>query len=202
LGLDAEHRQVVGTRHARASRPHPDRTPCDRRKTPWCRSRCAPALLRFGAVPTCPRGASEWKHRMLWNAVGSKHQGLARQRSYQPIGMGPSPSRNAGWIVHERSFADGYLDRSPRLDGDRVLLKRSTVQSHALPLHRPLLPCRGHSGCHRGHGRPSPWPLWLGPCSASSFLAAAMSFGGAPNARGENFRMPPKGSKAGSDQPT
>ena len=57
---------------------------------------------------------------MLWNAV---------ERSYQPIGMGPSPSRNAGWIVHERSFADGYLDRSPRLDGDRVLLKRSTVQS-------------------------------------------------------------------------
>ena len=77
---------------------------------------------------------------------------LAWQCAHQLAGVVDAQSSHSCRFVCSCVCSRRDLDHRRHLDGHGVPIEREAVQSHALPLHRPLLSCDDRTCVRIGHG--------------------------------------------------
>jgi hypothetical protein len=92
-------------------------------------------FVRLGAVSAHSRGC----RTPLYSEARPKPQRLGWKHTHEFVGVVAPQCHHRCWPICADPSADGYLDRSTRLDGHSLRLKCPAVWSHSLPLYRPVL---------------------------------------------------------------
>jgi hypothetical protein len=125
-------------------------------------------LLRLGAVSANSGRTLRRTGRGLLLCVTSNDQRvepslarLVRELAHQLAGVVATSRRDSCWFVCSCICSSRDLDHRPHLEGHGVHIEREAVQSHALPIHRPLLSCDDRSSLRVGHGGHFHRHLWM-----------------------------------------
>ena len=121
-----------------------------------------------------------------WQTIRSKPQTTGWVARAPMTGVVDSASRHCCGFVCSGPCSRRRLDHRPHLDGDGVPSECKTLRTHPLPLHGTLLSRHDRTGARACVGRCFRRFLWMALFGCVSFWPGARSFGGPPNAHGEN----------------